>query len=284
MNRKTIFSTCLWLLIAILTIGLILPAWVQAAEISHGQAIYHDTSPPLSEMALPAPSPFAGENKEIPIGIKPDMGRDPNDAAPDGGLQAPMWFLAPTPAPILSVPGLSEQDNVDIGLPAIVPPDTNGDIGLDDDGNRIYVQYINLVWGVFDVTGSLTFGPFAGNSFWVGFGGFCESNNDGDPVVLYDDTAGRWFFSQFSVNQGIQCVAVSQTSDPLGPYHRYGHSVHDLLEARVRAQVHVDLLLGARHHARAQQTHHQPHSLHRHSPSGAAVSSLVQSRGPFTWL
>ena len=69
-------------------------------------------------------------------------------------------------------------------------------------GNRLYVQYINSVWGVFDDTGALIAGPFAGNTFWTGFGGFCETNNDGDPVVLYDDTAGRWFFSQFSVNRG----------------------------------------------------------------------------------
>ena len=51
-----------------------------------------------------------------------------------------------------------------------MPPDVNGDIGLDDDGNRIYIQYINLIWGVFDVTGNLTDGPFAGNTFWAGFG------------------------------------------------------------------------------------------------------------------
>jgi hypothetical protein len=44
-------------------------------------------------------------------------------------------------------------------------------------------------------------------------------------VVLYDDQAGRRFFSQFSINQGIQCVAVSTTSDPLGPYHRYSFQV-----------------------------------------------------------
>ena len=107
-----------------------------------------------------------------------------------------------------------------------MPPDTNGDIGLDHLGNRIYIQYINLIWGIFDaVTGAQTAGPFAGNTFWVGFGGDCEDNNDGDPVVLYDDQAGRWVFSQFSVDEGIQCVAVSTTSDPLGTYDRYAFLV-----------------------------------------------------------
>ena len=74
-------------------------------------------------------------------------------------------------------------------------------------------------------TGALTDGPFAGNSFWTGFGGPCENNNDGDPVVLYDDHANQWFFSQFSIGEGVQCVAVSVTSDPLGPYHRYAFTV-----------------------------------------------------------
>jgi hypothetical protein len=177
-------------------------------------------------MAIPAPAAPAGETRTVPIGERPNFAPDPAKAAPDGGLdRLSVPSFGPTPGPIISVPGLSEQDNVNTVGVAIVPPDTNGDIGLDDSGNRIYVQYINLVWGVFDVVGNLIAGPFAGNSFWVGFGGFCEANNDGDPVVLYDDLAGRWFFSQFSVNQGIQCVAISTTSDPLGPYHRYAFTV-----------------------------------------------------------
>ncbi|MGB5175725.1 MAG: hypothetical protein WBQ30_13390, partial [Thermoanaerobaculia bacterium] len=197
------------------------PAWAQGPAVATGQAIRHDTSPPLRDMAIPA-APFTGLSKEVPLMEKPDFGKDPSLAEPDGGLQSAFApSFAPTPSPSLSVPGLSEQDNRDTVGFSVVPPDTNGDIGLDENSNRIYIQYINSVWGVFDVTGSLTAGPFTGNSFWVGFGGFCEANNDGDPVVLYDDTAGRWFFSQFSVNQGIQCVAVSTTSDPLGPYHRY---------------------------------------------------------------
>jgi hypothetical protein len=187
-------------------VSLVLPGFAQATEVSYDQAIHHDTSPPMSEMAIPnVVTPQA--NKAIPIGVKPDVGgpANPANAEPDGGLQAPGYFMAPTPPPSLSVSGLSEQDNINTVGGAVVPPDTNGDIGLDDLGNRIYVQYINLIWGVFDVTGNLIAGPFAGNTFWTGFGGFCETNNNGDPVVLYDDQAGRWFFSQFSINEGIQC-------------------------------------------------------------------------------
>jgi hypothetical protein len=208
-------------------LALCLPAWAQAAEISVGKAIHHDTSPPLSEMAISAATP-GGENKVVPIMERDAYGRYPDLAEPDGGVQsktAPSGALAPTPAPIVSFQGLSDDDNAATVGFRIVPPDVNGDIGVDDSGNKIYVQYINLIWAVYSDTGALLAGPFRGNSFWSGFGGFCQTNNDGDPVVLYDDQAGRWFFSQFSIDQGIQCVAVSTTSDPLGPYHRYAFNV-----------------------------------------------------------
>jgi len=216
-----------WALAAILAASLVLPAWAQAAEMTVGEAIYHDTSPPLSEMALPEVAP-TGETKQIPLLEKPNQGRFPDLATPDGGLQSqsfPAAQLGPTPAPIVSAPGLSDDDNAVVVGGRFVPPDVNGDIGLDNAGNRIYVQYINLIWGVYDVNGTLIAGPYAGNTFWNGMGGFCQANNDGDPVVLYDDTAGRWFFSQFSINEGIQCVAISTTSDPLGSYHRYAFIV-----------------------------------------------------------
>ena len=115
-----------------------------------------------------------------------------------------------------SFQGLSDDDNAATIGGRIVPPDVNGDIGLDQLGNKVYLQYINLIWALYSETGTLLAGPIAGNSFWQGFGGFCQSNNDGDPVALYDDHAGRWMVSQFSINQGIQCVAVSTTSDPVG--------------------------------------------------------------------
>lgn len=206
---------------------LFLPALTQAAELTIGEALYHDTSPPLSEMALPATT-LGGENKVIPIMERDAYGRYPDLAEPDAGLQtkvAPAGALAPTPPPLASFQGLSDDDNAAIIGGRVVPPDVNGDIGLDDNGNKIYVQYINLIWAVYSETGTLLAGPFAGNSFWQGFGGFCQTNNDGDPVVLYDDQAGRWVFSQFSIGEGIQCVAVSTTSDPLGPYYRYAFVV-----------------------------------------------------------
>ncbi|HBL31897.1 MAG TPA: PKD domain-containing protein, partial [Acidobacteria bacterium] len=100
----------------------------------------------------------------------------------------------------------------------IVPRDTNGDVGT-----TYYVQTINLILAVYRKSdGVRVFGPAAVNSLWAGFGGKCETDNDGDPTVLYDDAADRWVISQFAVGgDGHQCVAVSTTGDPTGSYYRY---------------------------------------------------------------
>src|SRR5207253_9975972 len=98
------------------------------------------------------------------------------------------------------------------------PPDTNGSVGPNH-----YVQIVNTDFAVFDKSGAAIFGPVAINTLWSGFGGACESNNDGDPVVKYDTIADRWMIAQpsFSTTPYLECVAVSTTADPTGSYNRY---------------------------------------------------------------
>jgi len=202
-------------------------AWAQPADLTTGRAVYHDTSQRLDHMPQGIPG-RPGENRQIPNNPRVRPPRFPDLAAPDGGVQQQASSpsqLGPTPGPIVSASGLSADNDAQILGTRYVPPDINGDIGLDGNNNRIFIQYINSIWGIFDVSGALIAGPYKGNTFWQGFGGYCQTNNDGDPVVLYDDQAGRWVFSQFSISEGIQCVAVSTTSDPLGPYHRYAFLV-----------------------------------------------------------
>ena len=212
---------------ALITASLATPLWAQPAQKIVGQAIYHDTSPRISH--LPPNNPGqGGGNRQIPNKQRVKPARFPDLAEPDGGVQSQASGpaqLGPTPGPIVSAPGLSEDNNALILGYRVVPPDINGDIGLDASGNRIFIQYINSIWGVFNASGSLIAGPYRGNTFWAGFGGYCQTNNDGDPIVLYDAQAGRWVFSQFSIDEGIQCVAVSTTRDPLGPYYRYAFIV-----------------------------------------------------------
>jgi hypothetical protein len=99
------------------------------------------------------------------------------------------------------------------------PPDTNGAVGATQ-----YVQIVNSAFAVFDkATKSVTYGPVATNTLWSGFGGPCETDNDGDATVVYDKAAGRWVISQFAVTAApyYECVAVSATSDATGAYYRY---------------------------------------------------------------
>src|SRR6266542_1744939 len=108
------------------------------------------------------------------------------------------------------------------------PPDTNGVVGRNH-----YVQLVNGGIAVWSKSGDLLMGPKLLNTLWAGYvgtnsGNACAIDNDGDPVVLYDSLADRWFVTQFSLpnfesNTGpsFQCVAVSQTGDPTGAYNLY---------------------------------------------------------------
>jgi len=73
------------------------------------------------------------------------------------------------------------------------PPDTEGAIGPNH-----YVQWVNLQIQIFNRSGGSLLGPEAGNTLWSGFGGLCQTNNNGDPIALYDHLADRWFMSQFA--------------------------------------------------------------------------------------
>ena len=99
------------------------------------------------------------------------------------------------------------------------PPDTNGEVGATQ-----YVQSVNDGYQVFNkATGASVLGPVGISTIWSGFGGVCESNGDGDPVVLYDQLAGRWLVSQFAGASvpTDECIAISTTSDATGAYYRY---------------------------------------------------------------
>src|SRR6185436_1707390 len=86
---------------------------------------------------------------------------------------------------------------------------------------------VNSGFSIHNRTGTILFGPVQTNTLWSGFGGFCQTDNDGDAIVLYDSIADRWFITQFAVTNGnkvngnTQCVAVSQTADPTGAWRRF---------------------------------------------------------------
>src|SRR5213596_733198 len=103
------------------------------------------------------------------------------------------------------------------------PPDTNGAVGPNN-----FVQTVNVAFAVFGKTGSLLYGPAKINTLFTGFGGLCETDNDGDPSVVYDQLADRWLITQFAVSGAngssvpyLECIAISTSGDPAGTYYRY---------------------------------------------------------------
>jgi len=102
------------------------------------------------------------------------------------------------------------------------PPDTQGDVGPNH-----YIQWVNLRFQIWNKAGTSLYGPANGSTLWSGFGGKCATYNDGDPVTLYDHLADRWVMMQFAVSgtgSDLICIAVSQTSNPLGSWYRYSYT------------------------------------------------------------
>ena len=106
-----------------------------------------------------------------------------------------------------------------VSLQTVVPPDTNAAVG-----DTEIVEWVNTCYAVFNKSsGSLIAGPFAGSNFWKGFGGPCEANNDGDPIIQWDKANHRWVAAQnvFNGPPFYTCIAVSKTADATGGYFRY---------------------------------------------------------------
>jgi hypothetical protein len=177
--------------------------------------VAHDTSPPLW---LITPAPRREGQRVHPVFPLP---------RPHPGSSTPAPPYVPGGAPPPFIPATSVSfDGVGQGFTgpsgtftvASAPPDTVGDVGPNH-----YVQMVNTDFAIFNKTGAPIYGPVPTNTLWSGFGGGCQSNNDGDGTVLYDPIADRWVLAQFSVSTTpfLYCVAVSQTADPTGSWNRY---------------------------------------------------------------
>ncbi|NNM95698.1 MAG: T9SS type A sorting domain-containing protein, partial [Bacteroidia bacterium] len=93
------------------------------------------------------------------------------------------------------------------------PPDPNGAVGPNN-----YVESINAEYHVYDKAGHSIAGPV---DFMTLFPG---SEDDGDPIVLYDKFADRWVITEFQLPASppyYLLVAVSKTNDPAGQYYTW---------------------------------------------------------------
>src|SRR5687768_2784768 len=164
-------------------------------------------------------------------------GRDFEPGRPRPVGDGDQEFVDPLAAKSVGLPSAVAEPKASlVGTPIdpnarVAPPDTTGDVGPNH-----YVQWVNLRYSIYTLVRGLNneitaFVPVAGfpkqgNVVWQGFGGRCESDNDGDPIVQYDQLADRWILTQFAVSAQpfTQCVAVSTSPDPTGTYFRYAFS------------------------------------------------------------
>lgn len=133
-----------------------------------------------------------------------DVNPDALPNGPDPALQQGDGYRV-SRAPLVQFAGMNG---------AGIPPDPTGAAGPDR-----YVQAVNTSYRVFSKTGSSVAGPFSLSSLWPG------STNEGDPIVLYDRHADRWFISQFQFQPNRILIAISQTSDPAGAYFAYSFAL-----------------------------------------------------------
>ncbi|NQT77088.1 MAG: T9SS type A sorting domain-containing protein [Bacteroidetes bacterium] len=179
-------------------------------------AIYHDVVGPLKDFPAMTPEEHAEmdlrearmkRNQELKVRNYPYW-EETRPAKPDAGLQTEMGTRK-------SLNGILQ--NWEGQYSYSYPPDCNGTAGPNH-----YMQTINVKYTIYDKVGTLLAGPTNLNTLFSGVPG--ANNNDGDPVILFDEQAQRWMVAEFSgvySNPDYMLIAVSQTDDPTGLWDRW---------------------------------------------------------------
>ena len=210
----------------------------KAVQSDRNQEIIND-QPTASK--LTKAGTFNGDVRQLPY-QKPVIQESPEREAPgedevykgDPLPENPVTPLSPTavaPSPSASFPGL-DLTNWGGGY----PPDTNGDVGP-----TYYIQSVNQSVGIYRKSDGVRVAAFGLNTFMSqgSFGNLCDSNNFGDPVVLYDSFEDRWIITDFAftvdvsgnvTSNSYQCFAASKTGDPVaGGWNFYSTADADYL-------------------------------------------------------
>ncbi|MBI5876649.1 MAG: hypothetical protein HZB53_03285 [Chloroflexi bacterium] len=233
MNTRTSCSTPVGLVLSLFLLAI----WALAGSPGpvNGQG-----SAPITTFTLSAPAVFDGDVRNLPsVAATPDERPllTTDVARPTGtrldGAPAPAESPAvpnAMPSPSASFEGLAKNDSCAGGsCGGGWPPDTNGDVGPNH-----YVQAVNTAVGIFNKSGTRLAG-FTFNSLWSGAftGTNCDSQNRGDPVVVYDPQGDRWIVSDFAFASSTatpfyECIAVSRGADPVsGGWYLYALRADD---------------------------------------------------------
>jgi hypothetical protein len=220
-NKLTTKRLTVMLLISIVSLLVlgVMQVFAQAGEQTDGEtAIYRgtsiaekfDVSPALRDITPREVQVQDGfEIPERATGLEGPFGPQDSDPLVQGSAGPSL-----IPGPLVSFDGPTN-------IAGVYPPDPVGDVGPNH-----YVAMSNLYFAIYNKSGTLLYGPAANNTLWAGFGGDCETDNSGDPIVLYDQLDDRWILSQFTSSGPtyFNCVAVSTSGDPTSTYYRYAFS------------------------------------------------------------
>ncbi|MEP6485231.1 MAG: carboxypeptidase regulatory-like domain-containing protein [Rudaea sp.] len=170
------------------------------------------------------------EREEPDVVPVPVPGTNPSTAIPSTGVPGPS---APAPSTVANFLGLDFA-----AWGAGRPPDTNGDVGP-----TYYIETVNTSIGIYRKSDSVQVAAFTFDTFMSqgNFGNLCDTDNFGDPVVLYDTFEDRWVITDFAFQLDgsgnvinppgtFQCFAVSKTGDPVtGGWNFYSLHITDAL-------------------------------------------------------
>jgi Carboxypeptidase regulatory-like domain/Bacterial Ig domain len=229
-----------------------------------GPAPQAQTTPPAQSRSgvvqLQRGRPFQGDLRQLPTSLpgqrehRPDRGEEreePPLGATVGSEDRAVQTSAPAaPAP---PPGSGNGAGSFAGLDFANfgdgwPPDTNGDVGP-----SYYIQTVNTSVGIFRKSDGVMVAGFSFDTLMSqgNFGNACDSQNFGDPTVVWDPGADRWIISDFAftLNAGnpvapyFQCFAVSRTGDPVtGGWNFYALETSDLFPDYPKVGVWPDAL------------------------------------------
>ncbi len=211
-SLQRVFNAILFSLL-VLSMGV---GWAAPTAVARSSG-KHDLSPALRDVK-PVAAVAGAESREIPRFALPRSSTTKIPAPASAAELAGASIVGGMPTPTQNFDGVSNVNGV-------LPADTNGDVGPNH-----YVQMVNISFAIYNKSGTLLYGPANNNTLWAGFGGPCETSNSGDPIAQYDQLADRWLMSQFALpnypnGPFYQCIAISQTPDPLGAWHRYQFTI-----------------------------------------------------------
>lgn len=203
-------------------LGRSVPAYMGTVPGLHARSIpgHHHDGRSLDRESLPRQSP----PERSPLQDEVLQSETAPLKAPKGAATSGIMTL-----PLVNIEGLRATAD---------PPDPVGDVGRSH-----YVQMINAtLYQVFDKSGHALTSPQHFGALWSDLpdtpGNKACSQDQGDPIVVYDHLADRWLMSQFAqtgdwVKREFKppfyaCMALSRTPDPVaGDWYLYAFELPD---------------------------------------------------------